>query len=269
MLLTIDISNSLITLGGYRRTGEDFEDTPSFMARFVTEPSRTDDQYAVQIRQLLELYEVPVKKIQDVMIASVVPEINAAFARAIQKVLGKHALFVGPGSKTGLNIRMDTPSQLGADLVAGAVAAVESYPLPCIIFDLGTATTISVVDRQAQFRGGMICPGLALNLQALASKTALLPHISIEKPSAVIGTNTIHCMQSGAVYGTAAMLDGVAARIEQELGDTATLIATGSLAEIVVPACQRQIHVCEHLLLNGLKSIYRKQKTARQREGKA
>lgn len=258
MLLTVDISNSYITLGGYRKKGGQLENALCFMARLVTDSRRTGDQYAVELRQILQLYEISPREIEDVIIASVVPDLNTTFGEAVKKNTGKMPLFVGPGVKTGLNIRIDNPAQLGADLVAGAVATLAKYPLPCIVFDLGTATTVSVLDRQGNFIGGMICPGVSLTLHSLASNTALLPHVGVEKPGKVIGTNTIHSMQSGAVYGTAAMIDGIVQRIEQELQSHATLVATGSLAEIVVPACLREIQICGPLLLEGLKLIYLK-----------
>lgn len=264
MLLTVDISNSHITLGGYEKEKDGcLQENLSFMARLVTETQRTDDQYAVELQQILRLYHIHPHQIDDVILASVVPDLNTTFCQAVKKTTGRIPLLVGPGVKTGLNIRIDNPAQLGADLVAGAVAAIAKYPLPCIVFDLGTATTVSVLDAQGIFIGGVICPGITLTLNALASKTALLPHISIEKPQTVIGTNTIHSMQSGSVYGAAAMIDGLAQRIEQELGGSATLVATGNLAEIVVSACSRTIHVCEHLLLEGLKRIYLKNKKDR------
>lgn len=258
MLLTVDISNSYITLGGYRKTGNQLEESLYFMAQMVTDSRRTSDQYAVELRQVLQLYRADPGEIEDVMIASVVPELNAVWADAVKKDTGITPLFVGPGVKTGLNIRIDNPAQLGADLVAEAVAATAKYPLPCIVFDLGTATTVSVLDKQGNFIGGMICPGISLTLHSLAENTALLPHVGVEKPGKVIGTNTIRSMQSGAVYGTAAMIDGIVQRIEQELGSQAVLVATGNLAEVVVPACLREIQICEHLLLEGLKLIYLK-----------
>lgn len=263
MLLTVDISNSHITLGGYQKKDGHLQDNLSFMARLVTETKRTDDQYAVELQQILRLYHINPQQVEDVIIASVVPDLNTTFCQAVKKTTGIFPLFVGPGVKTGLNIRIDNPAQLGADLVAGAVAAIAKYPLPAILFDFGTATTVSVLDPQGRFVGGVICPGVALTLNALASQTALLPHISIEKPSTVIGANTIHSMQSGAVYGVAAMIDGLAQRIEGELGCPATLVATGNLSEIVVSACSRTIHICEHLLLEGLKLIYLKNKKDR------
>lgn len=254
MLLAVDIGNSHITLGGYEG------DTLRFMAHLVTETRRTDDQYAIELNDLMTLYHWNIHDIDGVIICSVVPELCSTIKSAVYKVTGVVPMVLGPGIKTGLNILIDNPAQLGADLVAGAVAAIAKFPLPCIIFDLGTATTISVIDKNGNFIGGMICAGVGITLEALTSRTALLPHVSIEKPSAMIGKNSIDSMQSGLVIGTAAMLDGMAERIEKELGSSASLVATGGLAPIVAPNCWRDITLCENLLLDGLKIIYNKNK---------
>ena len=165
---------------------------------------------------------------------------------------------LGPGVKTGLNIKIDNPAQLGADLVAGAVGAIDEYTMPCVIIDMGTASTISVLDRSGAFLGGAIAAGVRLTLKALAENTAQLPSISIEAPSAVIGSNTVECMQSGLVYGTAAMLDGLLDKIEQELGETPTVVATGGMSKEIIPHCRRNIIYNENLLLDGLRIIYEK-----------
>ncbi len=258
MLLTVDIGNSHITIGGFAIAGKAIENTPVFISRFLTEHHKTDDQYAMAFKQLFSLYHIDEHLIQGIIICSVVPGLNDIIKQAFIKVTGINPVLLGPGIKTGLNIRIDNPAQLGADLVAGAVAAISRYPLPCIIFDLGTATTISVIDKNGFFLGGTICSGITLTLDALAKKTALLPHVNIEKPKTVIGTNTIHSMQSGAIYGTAAMIDGVAERIEEELGSPAKLIATGGLAKIIIPCCKKKLELSENLLLNGLCIIYEK-----------
>ncbi|HEX3038231.1 MAG TPA: type III pantothenate kinase [Oscillospiraceae bacterium] len=254
MLLAIDIGNSHITLGGYE--GE----TLRFMAHLVTETRRTDDQYAIELKDIMMLYELNANEIDGVIICSVVPEFCATLKSAVYKVTGIKPMVLGPGIKTGLNILIDNPAQLGADLVAGAVSAISKFPLPCIIFDLGTATTISVIDKNGNFIGGMICAGVGITLEALTTRTALLPHVSIEKPAAMIGKNSIDSMQSGLIIGTAAMLDGMCDRIEKELGAPASLVATGGLAPVVVPNCNRDITLCENLLLDGLKIIYNKNK---------
>lgn len=260
MLLTVDIGNSHITIGGFAIDGKTIQQEPVFLARFLTEHHKTDDQYAMAFMQLFSLYHIEKHTVIDIIICSVVPELNDIIRQAFVKVTGITPMLLGPGIKTGLNIRIDNPAQLGSDLVAGAVAAIEKYSMPCIIFDLGTATTVSVIDQNGFFIGGTICSGVSITLEALAKKTALLPHISIEKPKTVIGTNTIHSMQSGAVYGTAAMIDGLAERIETELGSPATLVATGGLAKMIIPACKKKLELSENLLLDGLRLVYQKNK---------
>ena len=163
---------------------------------------------------------------------------------------------MGPGLKTGLNIRIDNPAQLGADLVAGAVGAIAKFPCPCILFDLGTATTISVVARDTSFLGGIIIPGVYISYNALTSRTAQLPQVSLEAPSHVIGKNSIDSMKSGSVYGTAAMIDGICERIEEEIGEKATVVATGGIAGVVIPHCKREIIHSDNLILEGLRLLY-------------
>lgn len=252
MLLTVDIGNSHITLGVF--DGEEL----CFTARMATDTKRTRDLYAVDIRGIMELYGADTTRISGSIICSVVPEITDAIAKAIKKVVGIDSMILGPGIKTGVNIKIDNPAQLGADLVAGAAGALRLYSTPAIIFDLGTATTISVLDQNGDFLGGSICAGVAITLDALATKTSLLPHVNIEKPKSPIGTNTVASMQSGLVYGTAAMMDGMADRIEAELGKKAVLIATGGLAATVLPACRREYIYNDNLLLEGMRFIFEK-----------
>lgn len=263
MLFTVDISNSHITLGGFAAEGDSFCDTLQFMARIVTDRRRTDDQYACELMQLLALHKVAPEEIRDAIICSVVPELTEIFQNAVKKLTGTTPVVLGPGVKTGLHIVIDNPAQLGSDLVAGAVAATHLYPMPCVVFDLGTATTISVLDGQGKFRGGMICAGIGITLDSLASRTSLLPHVNVECPKTLIGTNTIHSMQSGAIYGTAAMMDGMIDRIEAELGQPVNTVATGELARVVVPVCRKPVQICENLLLNGLRLIYEKNRPAK------
>lgn len=252
MLLTVDIGNSHITLGVFN--GEEL----CFTARMATDTKRTQDLYAVDINGIMDLYKAQKEQITGSIICSVVPEITDSIARAIKKVVGIDSMILGPGIKTGVNIKIDNPAQLGADLVAGAAGALRLYPTPCIIFDLGTATTISVLDKNGDFLGGSICAGVRITLDALATKTSLLPHVNIEKPKSPVGTNTVASMQSGLIYGTAAMMDGMADRIEEQLGEKAVLIATGGLAATILPACKRQYIYNDNLLLEGMRFIYEK-----------
>ena len=252
MLLTIDIGNTNITLGAYD------SGILVFTARLATENIKTADQYAAEIKDILSLYGQDYSDVEDCIISSVVPAVGRSVSEAVSKLCDIVPLMLGPGVKTGLNIKIDNPAQLGADLVAGAVGAIDEYTMPCVIIDMGTASTISVLDRSGAFLGGAIAAGVRLTLKALAENTAQLPSISIEAPSAVIGSNTVECMQSGLVYGTAAMLDGLLDKIEQELCETPTVVATGGMSKEIIPHCRRNIIYNENLLLDGLRIIYEK-----------
>lgn len=252
MLLTIDIGNTNITLGAYEGN------ILSFTARLATDQKKTDDQYAVEIKSLLSLYELSPEDIEDAIISSVVPSVGKSVSNAVSKLCHIVPLMLGPGVKTGLNIKIDNPAQLGADLVAGAVGALDSYTMPCVVIDMGTATTLSVLDKNGTFLGGAIAAGVRLTLKALAENTAQLTSIHIEAPESVIGANTVECMQSGLVYGTAAMLDGLIMKISAELGETPTVVATGGLSKEIIPHCSTSIIYNENLLLEGLRVIYEK-----------
>lgn len=252
MLLAIDIGNTNITLGAYK------DDVLSFTARLATDTRKTGDQYAVDIKEILHLHELDFTLIEDCIISSVVPGVTAAINEAISKLCHIVPLTLGPGVKTGLNIKIDNPAQLGADLVAGAVGAISEYTLPCVVVDMGTATTLSIIDANGFFRGGVIAAGVRLTLKALSENTAQLPSIHIEAPNSVIGSNTVDSMKSGLVFGTAAMLDGLINRIEEELNCEVTIVATGGLSKDIISHCQHNIIYNENLLLDGLKEIYNK-----------
>lgn len=252
MLLTIDIGNTNITLGTYA------SGILSFTARLSTDHGTTADQYAVEINSILSLYGQSAEDIEDCIISSVVPAATVSISGAVSRLCHIVPLILGPGVKTGLNIKIDNPAQLGADLVAGAVGALEEYTLPCVIIDMGTASTVSVLDKNGAFLGGVIAAGVRLTLKALAANTAQLPSIPIEAPPSVIGSNTVECMQSGLVYGTAAMLDGLLEKIEDELGETPTFVATGGLSREIIAHCRKNIIYNENLLLDGLRAIYEK-----------
>lgn len=253
MLLAIDVGNTNIVLGCME--GDHIRCT----ARIATERTRTEDEYAMALTQILSLRKIDVKAFSGAIISSVVPELKPVLVRAVEMLCGITPLVVGAGLKSGLNIRIDNPAQLGSDLLVGAVGAMAKYPKPLLIFDFGTATTLSVIDEKGMYRGGMIMPGLRMAVEALAARTAQLPHISLEAPSKVIGTNTVDCMNSGAIYGNAAMLDGVIERVEAELGQpAAAVVATGGLISKIAPYCKHKIEIENDLMLWGLKIIYEK-----------
>ncbi|MBR3968896.1 MAG: type III pantothenate kinase [Clostridia bacterium] len=252
MLLTIDIGNTNITLGAYD------DDILCFTARLATAQGTTSDQYAVEIKNILELHGLKADKIEDCIISSVVPSVGGAVCNAVSLLCDIVPLELGPGVKTGLNIKIDNPAQLGADLVAGAVGAISEYTLPCVVIDMGTASTISVIDGNGAYLGGVISAGVRLTLKALTENTAQLPSIDINAPKSVIGSNTVDCMKSGLIYGTAAMLDGLLNRITQELGKKPTIVATGGLSKDIIVHCEHDIIYNANLLLDGLREIYEK-----------
>ena len=252
MLLAIDIGNTNITLGAYN------SNFLSFTARLATDTRKTDDQYAIEIKQLLSLYDITTDDIEDCIISSVVPAVGKCISRAVSKLCQIVPLTLGPGVKTGLNIKIDNPAQLGGDLVAGAVGAIDAYKMPCVVIDMGTASTISVLDKQGAFLGGVIAAGVRLTLKALTENTALLSSIPIEAPKSVIGTNTTESMQAGLVLGTASMIDGLLEKITNELGEVPTVVATGGLSKEVITHCKTNIIYNENLLLEGLRVIYEK-----------
>ena len=252
MLLTIDLGNSNITLGVYQ------DDNLLFVSRLNTDFYKTTDQYAIELKDILELYKISPDDVDGSIISSVVPTVLPAITAAIEALCGVAPIVVGPGVKSGLNIKIDDPAQLGADMVACGVAALQRYTMPCIMYDLGTATTVSVLGAGGSFLGCAILAGMGISLDALATKTAQLPYVKIEAPTSIIGTNSIDSMKSGLVLGTAAMMDAFTQRIEDELGQTATVVATGGLASIVLAHCKRDIIYSDTLLLEGLRIIYDK-----------
>ena len=254
MLLAIDIGNTNIVIGVIE------DDVIRFEARIATDQVRTSDQYGVEIKNVLEAYGVSKDEIEDCIISSVVPPVFNSVKTGVIKVIGKQPMVVGPGLKTGLDIHVDTPSQVGSDRIVIAVAALAEYQAPLILMDLGTATTVEVVTPPKTYIGGVIFPGVKLSLDALTNRAAQLPGISLDKPKNVIGKNTVDCMRSGMMYGTAAMIDGLVERIEEELGHECTLIATGGMAQFITPLCKREIILEKDLLLKGLNIIYKKNK---------
>ena len=251
MILAIDVGNSNIVLGCIE------ENTILFEARMASDRLKTSDQYCVELKNMLALFEIDIAKLEGVIVSSVVPPILNSIKTAIRKLTEKPCYVVGPGLKTGLNIRIDNPAQAGSDLVVAAVAAIHEYGAPLTIIDLGTATTITVIDKNKNFIGGSISPGMKISMEALTSRAAQLPGVSVEAPHRAIGRNTVESMQSGIMFGTAAMLDGLIERMEQELGCQTTVVATGGLAPFVVPLCKREIAIDKDLLLKGLNLIYR------------
>ncbi|MEG2813039.1 MAG: type III pantothenate kinase [Oscillospiraceae bacterium] len=254
MILGIDVGNTNIVIGCID------DKKIHFVGRISTDCNKTQTQYAIDFNNVLKLYEIDKNEITGSIISSVVPQLITILNQAIEAVTGKSPLVVGPGVKTGLNILIDNPAQLGSDLVVDAVAAISQYTPPLVIIDMGTATTISVIDKKCNYRGGVILPGVRISQDALSSRTSQLPYINLEAPKKVIGVNTIECMESGVIYGNSSMIDGIVDRIEEELNDKVTVIATGGLSTKIVPYCKNKIICDDNLLLKGLFIIYEKNK---------
>ena len=250
MILAVDIGNSNIVLGGMEGMDIVFE------ARIRTDATKTSDEYCIDLKNILDIYGVCRESVEGAIIASVVPQVLNSIKTAIKKLTGKNSMVVGPGLKTGLNIRIDNPSQTGADLVVGAVAALRFHKPPMIVIDMGTATTMMVLDESGAFIGGSISPGVKLSLDALTNGTALLPGLQLDSPRKAIGRNTIDCMRSGIMMGHACMIDGMVDRMEAELGSKTTVVATGGIAKFVLPLCRTQVLYDKDLLLKGLAILY-------------
>ena len=255
MILAIDIGNSNIVIGGVEGNEIVFE------ARLRTEATKTSDQYCVDLKILMDVNNVRQESIEGVIVASVVPQVLNSMQTAVKKLTGKTCLVVGPGLKTGLNILIENPSQTGADLVVGSVAALREHKPPMIVVDMGTATTMVVLDETGALIGGCICPGVKISMDALTDRTALLPGLQLDQPKQAIGRNTIDCMRSGLMMGSACMIDGMIDRMEEELGYPTTVIATGGIAKFVIPMCRHEIIYDKDLLVKGLAILYRENQT--------
>ncbi|MEG0614537.1 MAG: type III pantothenate kinase [Oscillospiraceae bacterium] len=253
MVLTVDVGNTNIVLGGFEN------DELKFTARTATELSKMEDQYAIEFASIFRLYGYEPACFDGAIISTVVPPLVPVLKMALKKLLNCKIIVVCAGIKTGLNIKLDDPGIVGSDLVCAAVAAIAKYKAPLIVFDLGTATTISAIDKAGTFIGGSIFPGVKVSLKALSKSTAQLPYISTELVgNNVIGTNTIDSMKSGIILGTASMMDGMIDRYRAVLGENATVIATGGLAPAIVSHCTKEITVDENLLTDGIYMIYKK-----------
>lgn len=256
MLLAIDVGNSNTSVGVF-----DKEKKLQFLAALDTDSRKTADQICIDLMNLFALYHYNIGDVTGAIFCSVVPPINFMMEKALTRLLGKPPMVVGPGVKTGLNIRMEVQTQVGADIVADAVAALEKFPTPIVTIDMGTATTIGVIDQGRNYEGGLLLPGVNVSLEALSHRAAQLPDISLQHPKSLIGKNTVDCMRSGIVYGTAGMLDGIIDRIrEQFAGKEVSVVATGGNAPVIVRYCRNKIIYDKYLLMDGLWTIYQKNK---------
>lgn len=254
MILAIDIGNTNVVIGCID------EKRTYFIERLSTIKTKMELEYAIDIKMVLSIHNIDPTMIEGAIISSVVPQITNIVKEAAEKIIKKTTLVVGPGVKTGINILTDNPAQLGCDLVTDAVAGIAEYKVPLAIFDLGTATTVSVIDKNKNYIGGMIYPGMMVSVNALTANASQLQGIALDPPKKIIGKNTIDCMKSGALYSNAAAIDGIIERLEEELGEPITVVATGGLAKKVVPLCKKKVTLDDDLLLKGLWLIYNKNK---------
>lgn len=254
MILAIDVGNTNIVIGCID-SGE-----IKNVVRIHTDTRETEAEYTIKLKEIFYAYGMEIGAFDGAILSSVVPQVTGALRRAVKQLTDLDCMVVGPGMKTGMNVRVDDPGTVAGDLITGGVAAMQYYGLPVIVLDLGTATTCTVIDKAGSFRGGAIMPGIKLSYNALAAGTSLLPDISISAPKQCIATNTVDCMRSGAVFGTAAMIDGMIDRMESELGERCKVVATGGLASSVTPCCRHEVVCDDDLLLKGLWYLYEKNK---------
>lgn len=252
MILTIDIGNTAITMGLFTPEGK-----LQFRGSLKTDKNKTRDQIAIDLLDMFHLYRSDLQGITGAVISSVVPPMTSAMAGAVEQLSGVRSMIVGPGVKTGMNILAEIHNQLGADIVASSVAAMQKYPQPIIVIDMGTATTFSYLS-ESTYKGCVIIPGVRIAVEALSGRAAELPHISLEQPPSIFGRSTIDAMRSGVLYGNAAMIDGMIQRMEAEAKPVATVVMTGGNAEMIQPHCKRKILIDENLLLDGLYYLYQK-----------
>lgn len=248
MILAIDAGNTHTVLGCIDENNQVHQ-----MVQLATDRTETAHGYAVKIKQVFELEKVDMQDFEGAIISSVVPPVTEVLKKAVKLITGIDALVVGAGIKTGLKIAIDDPATLAGDLVATAIAVKEEYPLPCVIIDMGTATTLTVVNEAGEYIGGAILPGVGISLNALTEDTSLLPRIEIVPPQKVIATNTVESMKTGVVYGAAGAIDGILERFSEELGkQPASIVTTGGLGGLICPYCRHKIIVDRQLLLKGL-----------------
>ena len=254
MLLTADVGNTNIKLGIFDG------DSLKYKLRFSTDTKKTSDEFALELYTFFQIYNIDYSMIDGSIISSVVPKVTRPLRDAIHIVTGARSMVIGPGLKTGMDLKIDRPETLGGDIVCGCVGAYEKYGGPAIVIFMGTATVIAYVDEHFAYHGGVIAPGVGISLDALTSGGALLPAVDLVPPRRVICTNTVDCIRSAMTYGTACILDGMIDKFEAETGKTCKLIATGGMAPQMIKNCSHDIVFEENVILYGMNSIYKRNK---------
>lgn len=252
MILAVDVGNTNIVLGVVDRKNIYWSERVSAII------TKTEAEYAIDIKMMLDIHKTDLASLDGAIVSCVVPQIQNVIRKAIEMILGRRVLVIGPGVKTGLNIKIDDPASLGADIVADSVAAMSYNTYPIAVIDMGTATTITVLNKKKEYIGGLIIPGVMVSLNALASNAAQLFAISIDTPKRLIATTASESMLSGILYSNASAIDGILDRIEEELGEKPAAVATGGLTKRIIPLCKHDIIVDDNLLLKGLQIIYDK-----------
>lgn len=256
MILVLDVGNTNIVLGVYKQNDLIME------CRLSTDSRRTSDEYGIQVKELFDLHNLSINDIEGVIISSVVPNIMYSLEHMIRKYFKTNPVIVGPGVKTGINIKYDNPKEVGADRIVNAVAAHEIYKKSLIIIDFGTATTFCVITQNGDYLGGVICPGMQIASDALFERAAKLPRVELSKPKNIICKNTVSSMQSGIIYGYIGQVDYIVNKIKKEMKDLnesePLVVATGGLSNLIYE-CSTTIDIVNPILtLQGLKIIYEK-----------
>lgn len=250
MLFVIDVGNTNTVLGVFE--GKELR----AQWRLSTNRRQTADEYGILIRNLFSLDGILASQIQGVMVASVVPPLNSVLEEMATKYFHLQAIFLGPGTRTGMAIHYDNPQEVGADRIADSVAAYEKYGGPCVVVDFGTAITFDAISEKGEYLGGVIAPGIGISSEALFQQAARLPRVEVREPSRVIGTNTVGSMQSGLFYGAVGLVDGILDRLSAVLGEKTKVIATGGQAPLIAAASKYKPPVDPWLTLEGLRIIY-------------
>ena len=252
MLLALDVGNTNVTIGAFRRT----ELAGRWRLRTIQE--QTADEWGILLRNLFNLGSLTLEDVHSIIVASVVPPLDSTLAGMSRRYFDREAMFVTSETDTGLSILYDNPREVGADRIVNGIAAFEKYGGPCVVVDLGTAITFDAVSARCEYLGGVICPGISMSVQGLFTKTARLPLVDFLQPDRVIGTNTVTSMQSGLYYGAIGMIDGILERLRSELGPNTTAVATGGQADLIVRGSRYVRHVDSDLTLEGLQRIWQR-----------